>query len=46
MISKPVVVRKVQMQNIGNASSIKRLKTTLFTYRLLYQNMVIADKNL
>ena len=34
------------MQNIGNASSIKRLKTTLLTYRLLYQNMVIADKNL
>ena len=34
------------MQNIRNASAIKRLKTILFTYRLLYQNMVIADKNL
>ena len=34
------------MQNTGNASAIKRLKTILFTYRLLHQNMVIADKNL
>ena len=45
-ISKPVVVRRVQMQNTGNASAIKRLKTILFTYILLHQNMVIADKNL
>ena len=39
-------MRRVQMQNIGNAFEIKRTATSkaiLFIYRLLYQNLLVTS---
>ena len=44
MISKPATVRRLQMHNTGNTFEIKRpqLKTILYMYILLYQNLMVG----